>query len=122
MNLILALGWFCLGVGALGWEFVTGKPGILLVGKVSVAWLAFPLCLYNLARWWGEQVNRRQRRALEMTHARWDREARRGREPGGDIDPNFNFTADPPPRPNVNVTEQPPRHRPNITDQPPSLN
>ncbi len=118
MNLILAVVWFALGVGVLGWEFYTGKRSYRLefLGGISPAWLAFPMCLYNLVRWYSERACRRSQEALQLSQAhrsRLDRERiSREREPGGEIDPTFDFTSDKP---------QPPT-RPNITDQPPSMN
>jgi hypothetical protein len=112
MQLILAIVWFLAGVGILAYEtFGDNTLHFPRLGNISSAWLAFLLCGYNLLRWQGRQAARRERQAMELWQARRDRETHREREPGRDIDPNFDFTSDPPP----------PR-RPNITDQPPSRN
>jgi hypothetical protein len=114
MNLILAVVWFTLGVGVLVWEFVTGDQSLRLhaLGNISPGWLAFPMCLYNLARWASERAYRRDLQAIHQANARRERFHPRDREPGSDIDPNFDFTSDKP--------QQPPRQ--DITDQPPTKN
>src|SRR5271166_3389618 len=104
MNLILAIVWFLLGVGVFAWEYFTGRPGPRILGGYSVAWLAIPLCLYNIARWWGEQSYQRQRRALYAYQDRRHRETLRERAPGSDIDPTFDFTAEAPPPRQTNLT------------------
>ncbi len=114
MNLVLAIVWFLLGVVLLGWELITGNPVMRVpaLGNISAGWLALPMCLYNLARWSSERAARRAQEASAQALARRHRFHSQDREPGGDIDPTFDFTADPP---------RPPQ-RPNITDQPPSAN
>ena len=113
MNLILAVVWFCLGVGVLAWEFSTGESyfRIHALGNISAGWLAFPMCLYNLARWYSERAYRRDLQAIFLAKDRRFHRQHHDREPGSDIDPTFDFTSDPP---------QP--RSPNITDQPPSKN
>ncbi len=108
MNLMLAIVWLFLAVGVFGWEFLTGQPGPRMWGNLSFGWLGLLLCLYNLARWWGEKTYRREQQALREAQDRRYWETRRKFEPGGDIDPNFDFTAEPPPPPRTNITDQPP--------------
>jgi hypothetical protein len=110
MNLILAIVWLLLGVCAFAWEIGTGTPlpGWLRIGNFSVGWLAIPLCLYNLARWWGERTYQQNQQAMHQAQARWQRETHRRGESGGDIDPNFDFTAEPPAPRQTNLTDRPP--------------
>jgi hypothetical protein len=75
----------------------------------SVAWVMLVLALYNLVRWWSRRSYRADQRMLEIDRAKREWEMRRRHsEPAGPLDPNFNFTNEPPSPANPNDTDQPP--------------
>jgi hypothetical protein len=109
INLIFAIAWFLAGAFILTWEFLTGEPAFrqLRILDISWGWLAFPFCLYNLARWWNDRSLRRILRESRLEEERHFRETQRNPERGRDIDPNFDFTSNPAPPPKPNITDHP---------------
>ncbi len=110
MNLILAIVWFTLGVWVLIWEWTTGDTRfrLSLLGNVSACWIAFPMSLFSLARWYSEVSARRERARLHQAEARRFLHHAREHESARPIDPTFDFTSEPPPPPQTDVTDQPP--------------
>ncbi len=77
--------------------------------SISLGWLVMILAVYNLLRWWSSRTSTAKQRALQMAWGRREGETRhRLGEPLKPRDPNFQFTDEPPPLPNGNITDQPP--------------
>jgi hypothetical protein len=108
MNLILALVWLLGALGVFGYEYYTGgKVAIIRGTDLSIGWLLLALAAYNLARWWSTRSWRADQRALQMSQANRYRAVHhehRDQPP----DPNFNFTDQPSPPANRNLTDRPP--------------
>jgi hypothetical protein len=54
VNLVLALVWLLLGIGAILWSMIDPERNARMTG-LNLTYLsigAFVLCLYNLVRWW----------------------------------------------------------------------
>jgi hypothetical protein len=112
MNLFLALFWLLCAVVLFAYEQFIGQATFRIRlgdGNLSAAWLLLVLGVYNLVRWWAGRSYRAEQRALEIERANreWERR-RRPTEPSTPLDPNFNFTDEPAPPPNRNITDQPP--------------
>jgi hypothetical protein len=113
MNLVLALIWLVGAIVAFAYPYFTGQPVPLIpLGdtRVSIGWLLLALSLYNWVRWWSIRAYRADQRAQQLAHASRHRleHWRERREPSGELDPNFDFSDQPPAPPNRNVTDQPP--------------
>jgi hypothetical protein len=104
INLILALFWLMLGVLLLLDPYVGAKadPGwFIRIGKsqVPVGWLCLLLALYNSVRWWMTRHSRaarwRQREVARREELK--RRLRSSKDVEKAVDPNFQFTDQPPP-------------------------
>jgi hypothetical protein len=93
LKLLLALLWLIPGVGFLVLDLVTGeRHGARVFGRdVPYAWVAIPVGLVNLARWYASRPPRVEPSSLHRRHG----ERRRAPEPPAEPDPNFRFD-DPP--------------------------
>jgi hypothetical protein len=112
MNLFLALFWSLCAVVLFAYEqFIGAATFRIRVGgsSFSAAWLMLVLALYNVARWRSNRSYRAEQRAIEIARANREWERRREhRQPAEPPDPNFNFTDQPTPAPNPQITDQPP--------------
>jgi hypothetical protein len=110
MNLFLALLWLIGAIVVFAYQYFTGDDSLQIRRMgVSLGWLMLALSLYNWVRWWGIRAYRADQRAIQIAQARrhggehW----RERRQPGGELDPNFDFS-DTPPQANRNLGDQPP--------------
>jgi hypothetical protein len=130
MNLFLACLWIVAAIVTFSWEALTGDERFHLFIRgtnirVSVGWIAVGLAVYNLIRWQMRRALLAEQRARRLAEAQYStRRRHRDNEPGGEVDPNFQFTADAPPPSTPDITAKPPPGAPNrnSTDQPPSNN
>jgi hypothetical protein len=110
MNLFLALFWLVCAVVLFAYErFVNGERFVFEIGpfRIPGVWLMLALTVYNLVRWVAYRSYQLKRRAEEIARAQEEWERRRQRAaPPQPLDPNFNFT-DEPPR-SRGITERPP--------------
>jgi hypothetical protein len=113
VSLILALFWLLLGIAVLVRQFVFDDPGWYLpVGdhRFSWAWVMLLLFGYNVVRWWSVRTSQLQRRRLQAESA--IRQSRAGgdqrRTPPEPVNPEFQFTNEPPPPPQADTADQPP--------------
>jgi membrane protein implicated in regulation of membrane protease activity len=100
--LVMAGFWFVVGILVLVWDMLHPEARILVIRgtRISYSWVALLMSVYALVRWWSRRSFRHYRDALERAQSERDRHDHR--EPNSlerDPDPNFNFTAEPPPRP-----------------------
>ena len=100
MNLFLALFWLVCAVVLLAYEqFVGGERFYIHLGhnRFPGVWLMLALTLYNAVRWWFYRANRARQRAAEIARANeeWERR-RKVASPTQTLDPNLNFTDEPP--------------------------
>ena len=102
MNLFLALFWLVCAVVLLAYEqLIGGERFRVPLGRFSFpgVWLMLALTLYNVVRWWIYRSYRAKQRAVEIARANEEWERRRHvAAPSQPPDPNFNFTAEPPPK------------------------
>jgi len=91
LHLFLAACWLALGSALLLW------PDLALGRRVSGYWgsgIAFLLCLYNLARWYGARSNA----AAQLQQFAARRRAERTAEESPPVrNPEFDFSQPPPP-------------------------
>ena len=97
MHLIFAFFWILVGVGILLWP---NSPFVVHFGgmQFSGGWIAIVFAVYNVARWWSIRSYRETRRAAAEAEAERERRhrAEQRRDQPEQLDPNFNFTDQPP--------------------------
>src|SRR5262245_45096509 len=113
VNLILALFWLLLGVTVLARQLIFDDAGWYVpVGahRLSWAWPMLLLFAYNVARWWSVRTSQLQRRRLQAESAIRQSRAVGGerRTPPEPVNPEFNFTNEPPRPPQADAAEEPP--------------
>jgi hypothetical protein len=93
MKLIFAAFWLLLGGAILYWEHWTGETKWMLnLGslRISSAWFAFLLALYNLVGWWNYRMARaRERVQATLEQEQYARGRRKHAEEG--MNPDFDF-------------------------------
>lgn len=76
------------------------RPGLTIWETgVSIGWVALFLGFYNLAWWWVSRFREKQRLALREAEARRECEVRSQSRPPQELNPDFDFTDEPPPEP-----------------------
>jgi hypothetical protein len=101
MQLVFAGFWILLGAAILYYEHATGEiKWMLPLGdriRISSAWFAFLLALYNLVRWWNYRMARARERAVATQEQKQYARGRR-KHPEEGTNPDFDFK-NPPPSP-----------------------
>lgn len=112
MNLFLALFWLICAVVLFAYEqFVSGERFLFEFGHLRIpgVYLMLALTVYNFIRWWAYRSYRAKRRLEEIARAQEEWERRRHRTaPPQPLNPNFNFTDEPPS--SNGLTDRPPSH------------
>jgi hypothetical protein len=101
VKLFMACIWFLVAGGFFYFDWLhQDRPGLTVWDTgVSIGWVAVFLGLYNLVWWWVSQSREKRRLALREAEARWKSELRNRSRPPQELNPDFDFTDEPPSEP-----------------------
>ena len=93
VKLFMALAWLILAGCIFYWEWAYPDQRLTIARtRISIAWVAIALGLYNLLRWWMAWSFQKRQRAIAEAEAQRRDELRRRTRPSPELNADFDFS------------------------------